>query len=151
MNLLESNIKEIAEEIVERNNFFMVDMVLHGKPGSRSIEIYIDGEQNVTADDCAKLSSEINLMLENLPDIGSNYYLEISSPGVDRPLKFLKQYPKHINRKFEISYISGEVTKKITGKLVGIEGENLMFHSGGKDTIVNFNNITKAKVLISFS
>jgi len=151
MKLLESNIKEIASEVIERNNFFIVDFVVRGKISSRSIEIYIDGEQNVSADDCARLSQEISPKLENVPDIGSNYFLEISSPGVDRPLKFLKQYPKHINRKFEVLFISGEETKKITGKLIGIEGENLIFSFGGKDTIINFNNITKAKVLISFS
>ena len=151
MNLIESNIKKIASEVIERNNFFIVDFVLRGKISSRSIEIYIDGEQNVSADDCARLSLELNPKLENVPDIGSNYFLEISSPGVDRPLKFLKQYPKHINRKFEVSFISGEETKKIIGKFVGIEGEDLIFSAGGKDTIINFNNITKAKVLISFS
>ncbi len=146
MNTLEENIKEIAAEIVENNNFFIVDLIVHGKSGSRSIEIYIDGEQNVSADDCARISLEINPKLEDLPDIGSNYYLEVSSPGVDRPLKFLKQFPKQINRKFEISYNSGGETKKITGKLIGIEGENLIFSSGGRDTIINFNNIIKAKV-----
>ena len=151
MNTLEENIKEIAAEIIEHSNFFIVDLVVHGKSGSRSIEIYIDGEQNVSADDCAKLSLEINPKLESLPDIGTNYYLEVSSPGVDRPLKFLKQYPKHINRKFEISFNSGDETKKITGKLTGIEGENLIFYSSGRDTIINFNNIIKAKVLVSFS
>ncbi len=151
MNTLEENIKEIAEEIIERNNFFIVDMDVHGNSGTRSIEIYIDGDRNVSADDCANLSLEINPKLETLPDIGSNYYLEISSPGVDRPLKFLRQFPKHINRKFEIEYKSGEESKKITGKLAGIEGENLIFSAGSKDTIINFNNIIKAKVLVSFS
>ncbi len=151
MNTLEENIREIAVEIVERNNFFIVDLVVHGKSGSRSIEIYIDGEKNVSANDCARISLEVNPKLEGLPDIGSNYYLEVSSPGVDRPIKFLKQFPKHINRKFEIAFKSGEETKKITGKLVGIEGENLIFTYGSRDVIINFNNIIKAKVLISFS
>ncbi len=151
MNLLEENIREIASEIIERNNFFLVDLVVHGRSSSRSIEIYIDGEQNVSADDCARISLEINPKLEGLPDIGTNYYLEVSSPGVDRPLKFLKQYSKHINRKFEITFKSGDEIKKLTGKLAGIEGSNLIFFSGGKDTIINFNNIEKAKVLVSFS
>ncbi len=151
MNLLEEEIKNIAAEVVERNNFFLVDLLIHGNRGSRSIEIFIDGEKNVSADDCAVISQEINSQIENLPDIGLNYNLEVSSPGVDRPLKFLRQYPKHINRKFEITYKLNSETKKFSGKLIKLEGEDLTFSSSGTEIKINFNNIIKAKVLISFS
>ena len=80
-----------------------------------------------------------------------SYRLEVSSPGVDRPLKFLKQYPKHINRNFEIVYKSGETENKFTGKLISIERDELNFNSSGKDILIKFNQITTAKVLISFS
>lgn len=162
MNLFEENIKEIAEIAVEKCGFFLIDILFRGKKGNRIIEIYIDGETNVSAEDCAKVSSEIDIQLENLPDIGSNYRLDVSSPGVDRPLKFLKQYPKHINRKFDIEYMSGEETKKISGKLIRIDGNDLVFHVNSNlskklsadpagETIINFNNIINAKVIVSFS
>ena len=151
MNLLEEKIREVAAGVIEKNNFFLIEMVVHGRSSSRSIEIYIDGEKDISADDCAMLSRELNPLLEAVPDIGQNYYLEISSPGVDRPLKFLKQYPKHINRKFEVTFGAGEETRNLKGKLVGIEGENLIFSSGGRDIIINFNNIIKAKVIVSFT
>ncbi|MDR3626830.1 MAG: hypothetical protein P4L45_08345 [Ignavibacteriaceae bacterium] len=169
MNLLEENIKEIAEIAAQKCGFFLIDTLFRGKKGSRIIEIYIDGEQNVSADDCAKVSSEIDLQLDQFPDIGSNYRLDVSSPGVDRPLKFLKQYPKHINRKFDIDYKFGDETKEITAKLIRIDGEDLIFsnisarqagpskkHSKppakeAGETIINFNNIINAKVIISFS
>ena len=165
MNLIEEKIKEIAEIASEKCGFFLIDTVFRGQKGSRIIEIYIDGEQNVSADDCAKVSSEIDLQLEQFPDIGSNYRLDVSSPGVDRPLKFLKQYPKHINRKFEITYKLGDLTKEITAKLIKIDGDDLIFSSNSNpskkhsnppaesagETIINFNNIINAKVIISFS
>ncbi len=151
MNLLEEEIKNIAAEIVEKNNFFLIDLSIHGNRGSRSIEIFIDGEKNVSADDCAIISQEINAQLENIPNIGLNYNLEVSSPGVDRPLKFLRQYPKHINRKFELVYKFGDETKKVAAKLLKIEGEKLTFSSNNNEIKINFNNIIKAKVLISFS
>ncbi|MCL5027579.1 MAG: hypothetical protein M1480_01020 [Bacteroidetes bacterium] len=151
MNLLEEEIKNITTEIVERNKFFLIDLLIHGNRGSRSIEVFIDGEKNVSADDCAIISQEINSQLENLPDIGLNYNLEVSSPGVDRPLKFLRQYPKHINRKFEITYKLDNETKKAIAKFIKIEGEELTFTSSGTEIKIKFNNIIKAKVLISFS
>ncbi len=152
MNLFDENIRKIAAGKSEVNGFFLVDIIFRGNPNNRIIEIFIDGEKNVSADDCAKISREIEEQIESLGLIDSSYRLEVSSPGVDRPLKFLKQYPKHINRKFEISYKPNDETKKLVGKLLRIEGENLIFQSDQKnETIINFNNITKAKVLVSFS
>ena len=151
MNLLEEDIKNITAEVVEKNNFFLIDLLIHGNRGSRSIEIFIDGEKDVSADDCAIISQEINSKIENLPDIGLNYNLEVSSPGVDRSLKFLRQYPKHINRKFDITYKLNNETKKVIGKLIKLEGEDLTFFSSGTEIKIKFNNIIKAKVLISFS
>ncbi len=147
----EEQIRNIVVEVAERHNFFLIELLVHGNRGSRSIEIFIDGEKNVSADDCAIITREINSYLENLPELGSNYNLEVSSPGVDRPLKFLKQYPKHLNRKLEIVYRLGSETKKINARLIKVEGEVLTFSSEGKEIIINYNDITKAKVLISFS
>jgi ribosome maturation factor RimP len=165
MNLFEENIKEIAKIAAEKYGFFLIDTILRGKKGSFIIEIFIDGETLISAEDCAKVSSEIDLQLEMFPDIGSNYRLNVSSPGVDRPLKFLKQYSKHTNRKFDVTFKFGNETKKISGKLIRIDGEDLIFSNNSNlsnrqanpplraasETIINFNNIINAKVIVSFS
>ena len=151
MNLEEKNIYDIAKEAAEENNFFIVDFIFRGNPKERIIEIFIDGEKNVTAEDLVELSRIVNTRIEEKNLIGSKYRLDVSSPGTDRPLKFLKQYPKHINRKFELSYSAGEETKKLAGKLARIEGDELVFLSNQNEISINFNNIKKAKVIVSFS
>jgi ribosome maturation factor RimP len=151
MNLLNENIKQLASKKAEENGFFLIDCVIRGNNANRIIEIYVDGEKNVSADDCAKISYDINSLLEDNPEIGSSYRLDVSSPGVDRPLKFIKQYPKHINRYFEIIYKKGDEEKKMTAKLVRIEEDDLIFLFNKDEVIINFNNIKKAKVLVSFS
>ena len=80
----------------------------------------------------------------------SPYRLDVSSPGTDRPLIYLKQYSKHIDREFEVSYTSAEKKKKLKGKLISMNGEQLTFFTD-KEIEINFNDIIKAKVLISFS
>jgi ribosome maturation factor RimP len=158
MNLFEENIKEIAKISSEKYGFFLIDTVFRGKKNGRIIEIFIDGETNISANDCAKVSSEIDLQLEKLPDIGSNYRLDVSSPGVDRSLKYLKQYPKHVNRKFDVTFIYGDEIKKISAKLIRVDGEDLVFSNNltlplktAGETKINFNNIINAKVIVSFS
>ncbi|MEJ2614917.1 MAG: hypothetical protein P8Z35_08165 [Ignavibacteriaceae bacterium] len=151
MNIFDEKIKVAVNSIVERNGFFLIDFVLRGNEKNRVIEIFIDGEKNISAEDCANISREINTEIETQNLIESNYRLDVSSPGIDRPLLYLKQYPKHVNRKFDISYNLNNENRKLTGKLIDVSGEDLTFLSDNKQIIINFNNIKKAKVLASFS
>ena len=151
MNIFDEKIKVIANSVVEKNGFFLIDFVLRGNEKNRVIEIFIDGEKNISAEDCANISREINTEIETQNLNESNYRLDVSSPGIDRPLLYLKQYPKHLNRKFDISYNQNNETKKLTGKLVDVSGKDLTFLSDNKQIIINFNNIKKAKVIASFS
>ncbi|MFZ2324812.1 MAG: hypothetical protein WAV89_14100 [Ignavibacteriaceae bacterium] len=151
MDLIKENITKISAEIAEKLGFFLVDVVFRGDQRKRIVEIYVDGEKNVSADNLADISREINTIIEEQNLIKGSYRLDVSTPGVDRPLKYLKQFPKHLNRNFEITYNTGTEIKTITGKLLGLKGEELTFLSEKNNLIVEFKNITKAKVLISFS
>ena len=151
MSLLDENIKEIVAKVVEKNGFLLIDLILRGTEHNRVIEVYFDGEKDISADDCASVSHEIDSYLKDLLVKHPDFRLDVSSPGIDRPLKFLKQYPKHVNRKFEISYRSGKEIKKLDGKLASIEGDYLTFISNNKEAIINFNNIVKANLVVSFS
>lgn len=151
MSLLHENIKEIVTKAVEKNGFLLIDLILRGTEHNRVIEVYFDGEKDVSADDCASVSREIDSHLKDLLVKHPDFRLDVSSPGIDRPLKFLKQYHKHINRKFDISYASDEEIKKLSGKLAAIEGDYLTFISNNKEVIINFNNIVKANVIVGFS
>ena len=103
MNFINENIAEIAREIVVSNGFFLIDVTFRGTENNKVIEVFIDGEKNITAEDCAKVSKEINSIIDEKQLIKSRYRLDISSPGVDRPLQYLKQYSKHIGRRFEVT------------------------------------------------
>ena len=152
MNFFEKNIYEQIESVVTRNGFFMIDLVLRGERNSRVVEVYIDSETDISAEDCAEISREIDKKMQEENAFDSDYRLEVSSPGVNRPLKYLKQFPKHIDRKFDISYREGESVKKITGTLKAVEGNTLVFVNNNREEIrTGFSEIIKAKVLISFS
>jgi ribosome maturation factor RimP len=151
MNLLNENIKEIVAKVVEKNDFLLIDLIIRGTEHNRVIEVYLDGEKDVSAEDCASVSREIESQLNELLVKHPDFRLDVSSPGIDRPLKFLKQYHKHINRKFDIVYRSGSESKEISCKLATVDGEYLTFISNNKEVIINFYNIVKASVKVSFS
>lgn len=151
MDIIKENIVRISNEIAEKLNFFVIDITFRGDNRKKIIEVYVDAEKNIDADNLAEISREINSVIEEQDLIQQAYRLDVSTPGVDRPLKFLKQFPKHINRNFDITYKTGDETKTITGKLLSVEREELMFLSDKKEILIEFKNIITAKVIISFS
>lgn len=138
------------EELVSSLGFLLIEINLRGDNRQRIIEIYIDNEAGVSIEDCSRVSRKMNEVIEEEKLIESNYRLDVSSPGTDRSLKFLLQYPKHLNRKFEVEYLDGETPKKFVGKLIRIENEDLYFQENKNELKISFNSITKAKVIISF-
>lgn len=151
MNHFNKNIVEIARESAEKLGFLLIDVSFRGDERNRIIEIYIDSETGITTEDCARLSDEINTILDEKNIISSNYRLDVSSPGVDRPLKYLAQYSKHQNRKFEIVYsINEDSQTKAVGRLDHIEDNVLYFNINNVLTPIGFEKIKSAKVLISF-
>jgi ribosome maturation factor RimP len=145
-----AKIFEKIQEITSSFGFLLIDTVIRGDNNLRIVEVYIDSEKGVTVDDCSKISREINQLFDKEDLIGSNYRLDVSSPGVDRPLKFLAQYLKHISRKFEVEYLDKEENKKITAALIRINGDLLFFQSKTSELKINYKDIIKAKILISF-
>jgi len=150
MNSLRENIVQMTQEITSSSGFFLIDIVIRGTERNRVIEVFIDGEKNITAKDCAEISRKLNEVFEEKELIKATYRLDVSSPGIDRPLLYLKQYPQHINRKFEITYNYDDEKRKFKGTLIKIEGEYLTFVTN-KEQIINFKDIINAKVLLSFS
>lgn len=149
MNQNFENIREIVKQVSERNNLFLVDLIVRGSEQSRVIEVFIDGEKNISADECALVSREISKQIDD-KELLKSYRLDVSSPGVDRPLIYLKQYPKHLNRLFEIEFNTVGSSSTFKGKLVSIEDEVLTFQSD-KEIKIKFLEIVKAKVLVSFN
>lgn len=152
MDSIKAKINEIAAFAAEKNNLYLIEVVVRGHDQNRVIEIYYDAVDSLNADICARLSREISEEIEQTGLFNGKYRLEVSSPGVDRPLKYAGQYIKHINRNFELVYIDEGSEKKFKGRLKSAEGEDFYFETDKKDLIkVNFSDIIKAKVNISFS
>jgi len=149
MNQNFENIREIAQQVAEQNNLFLIDLIVRGSESSRVIEVFIDGEINITADECALVSREISKQIDE-KELLKSYRLDVSSPGVERPLIYLKQYQKHLNRLFEIEFNVSDLPTTFKGKLISVEDEVLTFQSN-KEIKIKFQDMVKAKVLVSFN
>lgn len=150
MKFIPKNIIQEIEKIVQKHNFFLIDLIERGNVNNPVFEFYIDGTEIVTIENCAQISREIRDLLETESSVSEKYRIDVSSPGVDRPLKFIEQYHKHIGRKFELKFKLDNQTKKITVDLVSVLDNKLNFKNANEDYLIDFDTIVSAKVLITF-
>ena len=120
--------------------------------GNQSVlRLFIDHEKGIDVDDCAEVSRQVGAILDVEDPISSEYNLEVSSPGVDRPLFDLAQFEavigETINMKLSIP-LNGR--RKFKGQLVSIEKDTLIVVVDGQDFELVFSNVDKANLVHNF-
>ncbi len=154
MENVEQYFRNLAEKNIDRKDIFLVDVKVTNSNGGHKVQLYIDGDQGIGIDACSSLSKKISVELDNENPFKGKLILEISSPGIDQPLKLQRQYYKNIGRKLKITLKEGS-TKK--GELLAVNDSGITINEEKKEGKKNikytesnilFENIDKAKVLV---
>lgn len=112
------------------------------------LRIYIDHEDGVSVDDCAKVSHQASGILEVEEPIAAAYTLEVSSPGIDRPLFTLQHFQSVAGQKVNIRCHSGvNGRRKFKGKLTAVNGECLTVIVDNETFELDFNDVEKANLV----
>lgn len=137
----------MIDQAAEAHQVFIVDFVQRGERGTKVFEIFIDNLEGITAEICSNVSRDLSKELDAADVIKGKYYLNVSSPGLSRPLKFLKQYPKHIGRILNIKFKNKDLTEEITAELNEIN-ENKVILKTKNNTLheILFDDIIETKV-----
>ena len=145
------SVRELVEPIVTDHGLELVDVEHHRSPRGWVLRITIDKEGGVTLNDCTKLSRETGYILEIKELIGYPYQLEVTSPGLERPLKTPADFGKYIGRKVAIkTSILLRGRKNFKGTLQGAQGETVHLEIGGELWEIPFSTITQAKLIYEF-
>lgn len=152
MSAFEKEITEIVNEQTEKFDVMLIEVSVKGSEDNPVIEVYIDNESGINADFCAQTSDAIKEQIESKNIVKDNYRLNVSSPGTDRPLKFLKQFPKHVGRTLTFVYTDSNSNSFDTeGELLSVNNDVLQFKDKNKQILeIQFNKLNQAKVKISF-
>jgi len=149
MEINRTEISQKLQDAIEKLGYFFIDIEFRGDDRNRILEIYIDNELGIITADCVDASRVCGNLIEEENLIESKYRLDVSSPGTDRPVKFIQQYKKHIGRNFELEF-EDQVSEKFEGKLMDVSNDILKFEIDKKIEEVNFNNIKSAKIIVRF-
>ena len=122
---IEATIEEIVQPIVDAKNFEIVDIEYVKEAGEYYLRVYLDKEGGISLSDCEVVSRELSEILDKKDPIKDNYFLEVSSPGLDRPLKKDKDFERYKGRDVEIKlYKPMNGSKQFEGELVGLTEDN---------------------------
>jgi ribosome maturation factor RimP len=143
---IKRTVEEFVQPILERRKAFLVDLQMRNERRGTMIQLFIDTDRGITIDECAEISRELTRVLDGEGMFDGNYQLEVSSPGIERPLRLLRQFHKNIGRRFRVKYAGDLEPKIMSARLVSVEENRLTFQPDqGEAVTIAFEQILESK------
>ena len=158
--MTKKRITEIVEEMLagflteEGYALYHTEFVKEGRDWF--LRVYLDrasGEGYIGTEDCEKVSRFLSRRLDEEDPIQQNYYLEVSSPGMDRPLLKWEHYQRYVGNEIEIRLYRGkDGTKQIRGRLAGLSEDRgiTVIDGNGKEWELQLSEVAKANLAVIF-
>jgi ribosome maturation factor RimP len=144
---LKQKIEQYAEPFLSQIDAFVIDVQIVYEGRKCIIQFFVDTDKGITIDQCAEVSRQLAKILELHEVMHDPYVLEVSSPGLKKPLKLLRQYRKNIGRLFKVRFLKDGGVEEIVAKLASVEGEMLMFiKENGGERAIPFSEVIESIV-----
>ena len=137
-------ILEQLRTICQAHGCHLLEARLVGLPGRQRLVLYIDNEEGITHRDCAAISDAVLAELAGDPFEAEFQFLEVSSPGVDRPLSFPWQFRKHVGRRLRCQLLDHSI---VEGVLYSVTEESISVRCSGTLREIPFTEVQAAYVV----
>ena len=138
----------MLQPLVEDLGYEFVGLEYTGQSKNAVLRIYIDHAEGIDLDDCGRVSGEVAALLDVEDPISGQYNLEISSPGLDRPLFTPEQYARFAGEQVKITvYAPIEGRRKFKGRVLSVVEDTLNIEQDGAEIALDFSNIAKARLV----
>ncbi len=145
------HIGEMLEPGIRSMGFELVGVEYKGGTGGGLLRVYIDSEDGISADDCQKVSYLVSGVLDVKDPIQGPYTLEVSSPGLDRPLFRPQDFERFAGQLVRVRMshpIGGQ--RKFKGRLQGLEDDKVVIEQEGQEISLPFDDIEQARLVPEF-
>ena len=144
-------ISELAAEYLKQNNMELIEIIYRREQGGMALRITVDTQDGVTIDECEALNNYLSELLDREDIIQEHYLLEVSSPGLDRPITTDRDFKRSMNKELEITtYEAIDMRKTHEGKLIGMDKDKIVIESNGISTVMPREKIARARLNIRF-
>ncbi|MDU4697196.1 MULTISPECIES: ribosome maturation factor RimP [Paenibacillus] len=148
---IKATVEQMVTPYLEENGFELVD-VEYVKEGSNwFLRVFVDKDGGIDIDDCGRISEYLSEKLDENDPIPSAYFLEVSSPGAERPLKKAEDVSKAVGKDvFVTTYEPVDGLKEFEGRLLSFEGDEMVVEVGKKRHAIPYNKVASARLAIIF-
>lgn len=150
---IETKVEELVNPIVSTHNFELVDVEYLKEGANWYLRVYVDKEGGINIDDCVLVSRALEEKLDEDEFIKEAYILEVSSPGLTRPLKKEKDFTRNIGKLVEVKlYKSIDGMKEFEARLQEVDGENIILtvSQGKEETQLTISRKEIAMIRLAF-
>ena len=144
-------VEAVALPVLEESGLELVEVQYRREQNGWILRLIIDKQDGISLNDCATVSREISQLLDIENFIDQAYNLEVTSPGLDRPLKSMAEFERFVGQKAKIKTIdpiAGE--HAFIGKINRTEGESIVLEVGTKEVTILFSQVAKARLEVEF-
>lgn len=146
---IKTTVEEMIKPYLEEHAFELVDVEYVKEGSNYFLRIYVDKEGGIDLDDCGQISEYISAELDKNDPIPDAYFLEVSSPGAERPLKKAADVAKAVGKNVYVTtYEPIGGFKEFEGELLSFENEELVIASGKKEHTVPYSKVASARLAI---
>jgi ribosome maturation factor RimP len=141
-------LNELLQPLIEELGYEFVGLEYNSNPKHALLRIYIDHESGVGIEDCEVVSRETAALLDVKDPIRSQYNLEVSSPGLDRPMFRSEHYIEFIGSPVQINTFAPlDGRRKFSGPILGADEHTVTIDQDGSEVTLEIDNIVKAKLI----
>lgn len=149
MSLIEDRINEMAKEIATAQDLALEEVKLIRRGRKAILRVTIDKPGGVTLNDCERMSRELEALMDVEDLIKGTYTLEVSSPGLDRPLKKPEDFRKHLGKLIRLVTLKKIDNQSFfVGRILSVEEDSLSLMVAEKQVTVPFDDISSARLEI---
>lgn len=147
----DTQLTEMLAPVVESMGFIFWGLEYSAQGRHTLLRIFIDHEDGINIDQCAEVSRQLSSVLDVEDPISQDYTLEVSSPGMDRPLFTLEQFQRYANHIVDLRLrMPFDGRRKFKGQLIGVEQEDVVLFVDGHEYLLPIELIEKANVVPQF-
>ena len=153
MTKLEKDIFNCLEPIINNIGYELYD-VIYEKAGKNDnhLSVFIDKDDGIQIEDCEKVNNEINDILDDEDFIKDQYFLEVSSPGLERRIRLDKHFEKYLNSLVRINlYKPIDKEKELVGELVSFDEDKIKIIFNENELVIERKDISKITTYYDFS
>lgn len=148
---IKSTVEEMIQPYLNEQGFELVDIDYVKEGSNWFLRVYVDKEGGIDIDDCVMISEQLSAKLDENDPIPTVYFLEVSSPGAERPLKKAEDVAKSVGKNvFVTTYEAVNGMKEFEGKLLSFDNGELVIEAGKKQYTVPYDKVASARLAILF-